>query len=145
MTRQEIINQLDTWNDTTHGAVARNALRRALGWREGTSFGAKLADALINGNQQQTQHSTRPASTEQALNLIEDMCFDRTGVHRVANMLLKANWDYTDPLGMMQKDPDEVEDFLQSCSMEINKWSEMHPSRRNLFKMICDAYTRSLR
>jgi hypothetical protein len=147
MTKQEIIQQLDNWNNTTNGADARNALRRAVGWQRGSSasFGAKLIDMLeANGNY--TPHTlTQSSKVENALTMIEGMMFGRVMVYKVAKLLLHSNWDFVDPIGAMHKEPDEVEDFLESCSMEVTKYDDMHPSRRSLFKMICDAYMRSLR
>jgi hypothetical protein len=57
--------------------------------------------------------------------------------------ILQSDWDYIDPSGMMQKPPNEVQDFLQCCSYEVGMYADMFASRRNLLKMIFDAYMRA--
>jgi len=144
MNKQQIIEQLDIWNTSNYAADARNLLRRELGWRPGMSFGSKLVDQLTNGSQPQQQNLKLKQKPTDIMDLMEDMVFDRCGVYRMARAILATGWDYVDPSGMMQKPPDDVQDFLQSCTTDVSKYSEMHLGRRNLLKMICDAYVRSL-
>jgi len=65
-------------------------------------------------------------------------------VDEVAVALLDSGWDARDPKGLMIKPADEVRDFLRNVSVEVSLWSDLSLPRRNLMKMICDAYCRSL-
>jgi hypothetical protein len=88
---------------------------------------------------QQPQRTT--TSTRQAI--IDVLEGRRIYAHGCKAILQANDWDYIDPAQMMQKPPEDVLDFLQSCSYEAGMYADMFASRRNLLKMIFDAYLRA--
>lgn len=77
------------------------------------------------------------------IDVLSDVLEDKVMYRRGATALLDSGWDFKDSIGKCDKPAEEIEDFLETLENELGKYSEMYPSRRNLFKMIIDMYMRS--
>ena len=76
--------------------------------------------------------------------VIRGMYVGRNTTDEAARCILASNWNFRDPIGRMNKSEADVRGFLESVSQEIGLYSEMtSEGRRNLLKMICDAYLRA--
>lgn len=86
----------------------------------------------------------RPPVTGKAKQAIIDVLEGRRIYAYACTAILEAeDWNFTDPAGKMNKPPEEVKDFLLCCRYEISMYADMFASRRNLLKMIFDAYMRA--
>lgn len=87
------------------------------------------------------QPPSQPNSTVKQA--IIDVLENRKIYGHACKAILATDWDYTDPASMMQKPPEEVQDFLRCCAYEAGMYADMFATRRNLLKMIFDAYMRA--
>ena len=85
-----------------------------------------------------------PTNNNKVKQAIIDVLEGRKIYAHACKAIVSANdWDYIDPANMMQKPAEEVQDFLSCCSYEVGMYADMFASRRNLLKMIFDAYMRA--
>jgi hypothetical protein len=71
-----------------------------------------------------------------------DMIEGRKAYCDAAMECRRSGWDFIDPEGRMIKPPEQVQDFLETISMEVGMYGDLFASRKNLLKMIMDAWLR---
>jgi hypothetical protein len=109
----------------------------------------KLQDATYDQLMFELAKRARPrhqANTTAKASTVKQAIIDVLEGRRVyahaCKAILHSGWHYVDPGNMMNKSPAEVQDFLESCAMEASLYTDMFATRRNLLKMIFDAYLR---
>lgn len=75
--------------------------------------------------------------------IIGQMYLGKSLYNEVAGQLLeRSGWEFEDPAHKMGKSATEVRDYLKQLSEQVGLFSDLNDGRRNLLKMICDAYLR---
>jgi hypothetical protein len=74
--------------------------------------------------------------------VVLDMIEGRKAYCDAAIECRRSGWDFIDPEGRMIKPPEQVRDFLETVSMEVGMYGDLFASRKNLLKMIMDAWLR---
>jgi hypothetical protein len=159
--RIETIKELiDGWNVNKYSSTSRDALRKLLGWHNDDES-PTLADLLEKefkeawypsvGKAQDlldasARHlriaSSQPVRPGYGRQILLDVIENRKAYCHAATMILNSGWNFIDPEGLMRKSPEEIQDFLQQCADEISMYNDMFATRRNLLKMVIDAWLR---
>lgn len=111
---------------------------------------ANLYDWAKLSNGPQTTAQPAPSQPQQMQLPFDDVrqtleeCLEgKTTLRKAAEVLLDSGWDYTDPGVLMEKPPQEIEQFLRDLTGTIGKYTDLQDSPyKRLIRMIFDAYCR---
>jgi hypothetical protein len=169
LTMKEIKDLLNGWNMNKYGSSSRDMLRKKLGWEIAKDDEHSLADLLIKRilelsavpatsglySPNEARASSKPSSIvnfpaaarHRVRQVIIDVVENKIAYCHAAEAVLNSGWDFKDRQRTihakpMQKAPEEVKDFLQSCVNEVGYYRDMYETRQHLLKMIFDAWMR---
>jgi hypothetical protein len=145
---------INGWNTNRNSAAYLYKLREHLDWHHDDSV--PIADLIemeflskpsAEEAQLRISHlpplvASRYISFKRVRDAIREVYQGQKTYDHAIKLILQTSWPFTDPSGLVQKTPAELEDFLRTCNTEIGLYAELNEPRRKLLHMCFDIWLR---